>query len=91
MSGLLERRIADKMSQEVMTDLGKVVNCKGDAAAKDEVIIIRHLLFCYIFFSTIVIDHVYSLLLMSQEVMVCFFPFKFQIFLFNLYCFFIPL
>ncbi|XP_071790396.1 protein unc-13 homolog D-like isoform X2 [Asterias amurensis] len=36
MSGLLERRIADKMSQEVMTDLGKVVNCKGDAAAKDE-------------------------------------------------------
>ncbi len=38
MSGLLERRIADKMSQEVMTVLGKVVNCKGDAAAKDEVI-----------------------------------------------------
>ncbi|XP_022103874.1 protein unc-13 homolog D-like isoform X2 [Acanthaster planci] len=36
MSGLLERKIADKMCQEVLKVLGKVVNPKGEAATKEE-------------------------------------------------------
>ncbi|XP_038059242.1 protein unc-13 homolog D-like [Patiria miniata] len=36
MSGLLERKIADKMCQEVIKVLGKVVNPRGDGGAKEE-------------------------------------------------------